>query len=373
MDEGSLESGKRALSEQRGRFVHGFLLPFSLIVATLRDPTLRRTYLKVTVLRALAVVVVATLAVATSRRPSAGEHQKTGVYVKIDSDDREALKAAVRGVHLPGVEVNEKDAEAVVEAVRALDADAKPAPPPGPLDFLKRGWRWLAWLIGLISLSEAIVTAVSRRWDDWLGFHASRLARTLPEDSAPKEPKLVFFDGPWLLKKIKRRIRGYAVVFAGLPVFFSFTFLPVLGDVMFAIGATIWSWYWLTVFAASKSAHAWADDGRAPSPLLIREAQARLSTARWASPIRSYVRLWAWVTSGVNSPAMTVERAPAPFAGLAVARVILSLPGIYLLARPIIPVAAGRLCAETDPLNRFSVPEKAEAEPEESDVLRRAA
>jgi hypothetical protein len=40
--------------------------------------------------------------------------------------------------------------------------------------------------------------------------------------------------------------------------------------------------------------------------------------------------------------------------GTADARAVLSLPGLYLLARPIIPVAAGRLCAESDPRDRFS-------------------
>jgi hypothetical protein len=31
------------------------------------------------------------------------------------------------------------------------------------------------------------------------------------------------------------------------------------------------------------------------------------------------------------------------------------LPGFYLLARPIVPVAAGRLCADVDPEDRFTL------------------
>jgi hypothetical protein len=58
----------------------------------------------------------------------------------------------------------------------------------------------------------------------------------------------------------------------------------------------------------------------------------------------------------VNSAAATFERSPAAFLGLALARGVLALPGLYLLARPIVPVAAGRICAESDPGDRFAAP-----------------
>jgi hypothetical protein len=45
----------------RGTFLHGFFLPFSLIVATLRDPQLRGPYLRLTLLRGLLVVLVVRL------------------------------------------------------------------------------------------------------------------------------------------------------------------------------------------------------------------------------------------------------------------------------------------------------------------------
>ncbi|HEY8078950.1 MAG TPA: hypothetical protein VIF62_32685, partial [Labilithrix sp.] len=61
-----------------------------------------------------------------------------------------------------------------------------------------------------------------------------------------------------------------------------------------------------------------------------------------------------WLTRGVNPAAQTFERTPLPFLGLALARIVLSLPALYLLARPIVPVAAGRLCAEADPHDRFT-------------------
>ena len=39
-------------------------------------------------------------------------------------------------------------------------------------------------------------------------------------------------------------------------------------------------------------------------------------------------RAWARLTRGVDPAAATFERTPAPFLGLALARVILSLPGL---------------------------------------------
>src|SRR4029079_12278364 len=107
---------------------------------------------------------------------------------------------------------------------------------------------------------------------------------------------------------------------------------------------------------AAKSAHAWADEATAPSPLPIRELVVRTSRTPLATPVHWYARLWARLTRGVNPAAATFERSPAAFLGLALARVFLSLPGLYLLARPIVPVAAGRLAAESDPEDRFSAP-----------------
>ena len=93
---------------------------------------------------------------------------------------------------------------------------------------------------------------------------------------------------------------------------------------------------------------------RPPAP--IRSLNERVSRHFVFAPLRWYGRLWARITHGVNPAATTFERSPKAFLGLALARVILALPGLYLLARPIVPVAAGRLCAEADAAERFSLP-----------------
>ena len=216
-------------------------------------------------------------------------------------------------------------------------------------------WAWLLALSAFLAVVEGIIVFFSRRWDDWLSFHVSRLAQIRPEDDAPKERRLGF-DLRWAYRKAKRRIRGYVVFGAGLPVLALLRLLPAVGDAAFTIAVTLWGWYWLAIFSASKSAHAWADEATAPSPFPIRELSRRVERGVLVAPLRLYARLWARLTRSVNPAAATFERSVAAFLGLALARALLSLPGIYFLARPVVPVAAGRLCAEGDPAGRFSAP-----------------
>lgn len=217
---------------------------------------------------------------------------------------------------------------------------------------MSRGWTWLLAFLAVLSAAEGVVVFLSRRWDDWLSFHASRLATVLPEDETPKTPKIAV-DFRWLYRKLKRRIRGYVVFAAGIPAVLPLQLVPVVGHWLFVVAVTLWGWYWFGVFSAAKSAHAWADEESAPAPGPIRTLR-RYSSHRLLGPIRWYGRIWTRMTQSVNPAAATFERTPAAFLGLALARVVLSLPGLYLLARPMVPVAAGRLCAEADPAGRFT-------------------
>jgi hypothetical protein len=396
-------------------FVHGFLLPFSLILATLRHPTLGIAYLRIFVVRMLIVGVLAAIAFCFPKelgRPGYAPTEKdksSGIYIgkkpkragipvvgkpgrgltitftpdddKSDkseeseksekSDEAEDADAdADVGDEAARVEKSKKQllkethnspiAKAVVDAADAAqkaeeEKKRKEAAEPAIVRTLQRDWKWVAWFLGVIAAMEAVVVFFSRKWDDWLSFFASTVARIRPEDAAPKAPGLSV-DIPWSLKKLKRRLRGYVLFSTGLPLLWLFELVPSIGHVLFGVGVTVWGWYWLAVFTAAKSAHAWADDGIAPSPLLIRELRARTEGGhRLLRPVALYARVWARITRSVNAAASTFERNPAPFLGLALARAVLSLPGLYLLARPIVPVAAGRLCAETDPQDRFSL------------------
>ena len=204
----------------------------------------------------------------------------------------------------------------------------------------------------MLSIAEGIIVFFSRRWDDWLSFHISGLAGIRPESAEPPVRE-VSFDVKWIGRKLKRRFRGYIIFASGMPLLYLLQLVPMAGTWLFGVAITLWGWYWVGVFTASKSAHAWADDGVAQPPLPVRSFNARFATGWWWWPLRVYGRLWAWLVRGVSSAAATFDRSPAPFLGLALARALLALPGLYLLARPIVPVAAGRLCAESDPDDRF--------------------
>ncbi|MDB5214583.1 MAG: uncharacterized protein JWO86_2510 [Myxococcaceae bacterium] len=373
----------------KGTFVHGFFLPFSLIVATIRDGQLRGPYLRLAFLRGLLVVLAGVIAIAggnisADRKqspPSTGvvvHHSKDktkqsapihvnvpGLHVDIDPDKDQA-SVSVLGQPVP---VQSIDDDTAPKAPPPPERTAEPSPPPhedakpvAPPSLARRAWtrlgtswRWLLALLAFLSAAEGVVVFFSRRWDDWLSFHASRLVAIVPEDATPKTPGIAV-DLRWLYRKMKRRFRGYVVFAAGLPALLPLRLIPTAGPYLFSIAATLWGWYWIGVFSAAKSAHAWADEERALSPAPIRTLNERVSGHFVFGPLRWYGRTWARLTRGVNPAATTFERSPTAFLGLALARVVLSLPGLYLLARPIVPVAAGRLCAEADPAERFSLP-----------------
>jgi hypothetical protein len=349
----------------RGTFLHGFLLPFSLIVATLRDADLRRPYLRLAAVRLAVAVAAALLLFSSDKAKPRRDRSGPTIVVHGDASGR-PVKVDVPGVH---VEIDERKGKEEVTVlgqeipVEHAERGARAEPPAAQAPptragrawvALRDGWAWILALVAFFSVVEGVIVFFSRRWDDWLSFHLSRIAGIKPEDEAPKDPKIAL-DLKWLYKKMKRRIRGYVVFAAGVPALVPLRLVPSVGPWLFSAALTAWAWYWLGVFAASKSAHAWADEGTAPSPAPIRFLNERVATRWWAAPLRPYGKLWAFFTRGVNPPAATFERSPAAFLGLALARTVLSLPGLYFLARPVVPVAAGRLCAESDPADRFTV------------------
>jgi len=347
-------------------FLHGFLLPFSLVLATLRHPTLGLPYVRITVVRVLIVGVLAAVAF-TLPRVAEGGREALGLKMHVRLRGAEHAKSAhpvaegLRGAAHDAARSGEdprvarslaQAADTVEKSERAQPPDAKPA----IVRALEARWRWLVWFFGVMSGCQALIVFLSRRWDDWLSFCASSaVARIKPEEAVAPTPR-VAIEARWIVKKLRRRLRGYVLLASGVPLLLALQLFPSIGDALFATGLTIWSGYWLAVFTAAKSAHAWADDGVAPSPVLVRELRDRSAGHRFLRPVHAYARLWARICGSVNAAVATFERTPSPFLGLALARLVLSLPGLYLLARPIVPVAAGRLCAENDPQDRFSLP-----------------
>jgi hypothetical protein len=343
----------------RGTFAHGFLLPFSLIAATFRDPTLRGPFVRTTAVRLLVIALLTGIGLASGSSPHDKEG-RTGPVVVVHHDIGTTPPSPSAGVHVhvPGVQVDLNEAPGAKSEVKVLgqsvpvvdiDEHAQEAKKKGPIG----PWKWLLAVIAMISGSTAFVIALSRRYDDWLGFGISALASIQPEDAERKTPK-IGVDWKWLWKKLKERIRESVAFAAGMPLIALLQLVPTAGDVLFKIASVAWGWYWLGVFTAAKSDHALVDAPVAPPPRLLRGVLS-VSSAHWLfTPFRLYARLWARLGRSFDAPAAVFERTPAPFLGLGLARAILSLPGLYVMSKSIIPVAAGRLIAESDPHGRFA-------------------
>lgn len=343
----------------KGTFAHGFLLPFSLIVATLRDPGLRGPFVRTTAVR-LAVIALLTAMGIASGSPAQGKPSSGVIVVHRDVGTTPPSPSAGIHVRVPGVQVDLDDGPFAKSEVKVLGQNvpvvdvhdpstARAKEPEKPRD----AWKGLLAILAMISAATGFVIALSRRYDDWLGFGISALASIEPEDAERKTPK-VTVDFKWLWKKLKERIRESIAFAAGMPLIALLQLLPSAGDVLFKVATVLWGWYWLGVFTTAKSDHALVDGATAPSPILVRSLDGIAKSHRLFWPLRVYTRLWARLGKSFDAPAAIFERTPAPFLGLGLARAILSLPGLYVMSKSIIPVAAGRLIAESDPYGRFA-------------------
>jgi len=350
----------------RGTLVHGLALPLTIAGAVMRDRELRGPFLKLAAVRALLVALVAALLFASGNGRVRDKDRDAKPQGAIVTDD--GIKEPVN-VDMPGVHVHldgKKDDDKVVVLGREIPVQMKGETPPAPPKraeppptwlgragaAVARSWARLIAVIALLSAVEAVAVFFTRTWDDWLSFHVSRLAGIAPEVPEPPRRRITF-GVRWLFKKLRRKIRGYVVFASGIPVLALLQLVPVVGSWAFTAALTLWAWYWVGVFTAAKNAHAWADDKQAEPPAMVRSFNVRFARGWWWWPMRLYGRIWAWALRSVNAPAAAFERSPASYLGLAFTRTVLSLPGLYLLTRPIVPVASGRICAESDPAQRF--------------------
>ncbi len=345
----------------RGTLVHGLALPLTIGAAVMRDRDLRGPFLRLAAVRALLVALAAALLFAAGKGRAQHEEKEKPQGAIANDDGVKPVNVDLPGVHVH-LDGKKKDDKVVVMGREVPvqttgDTPHAPAkPPPTTLgrarDAVARGWARIVAVVALLSAVEAVAVFFTRTWDDWLSFHVSRLAGIRPEILEPPRRRITF-SVRWLFKKLRRKIRGYVVFASGIPLLALLQIVPVVGSWAFPAALTLWAWYWVGVFTASKSAHAWANDKQAAPPAMVRSYRERFARGWWWWPLRLYGRIWAWALRSVNAPAAAFERSPASYLGLALTRTVLSLPGLYLLSRPIVPVASGRLCAESDPAQRF--------------------
>jgi hypothetical protein len=182
--------------------------------------------------------------------------------------------------------------------------------------------------------------------DAWLGVRFAQLANTPPEGGCDVVSPRIGFDARWLAKRFVNGLRGSLLFGVGLPFLLPLQLVPRIGELLFVVATTLWGGYWYVVSTTGKSALAWAEDGTAKPPAFVRELQAFSSARGCPAPLRFYARLWTRLSRRDSSAAAMLERSPAKFVGLALARLVLSLPGLSLFTRPAMPAAASRLCIE---------------------------
>lgn len=287
------------VAPRESSFAHGFLLPFSLLVATMRQHVLGARLLTIVFVRAVVLAAVASVLFKELHAPD------------VEGDD------SWRGV-------------------------------------IEHRWAWVVWYVTLLSLTEAAIAHLSRRYDEHLAWHIAAIARIRPEAAYPPVPGISIGLGE-LYAKAKRFVRGYIILGMAAPALVFAAFLPFAGGIISPLVIFAWTVYWFSVFGAGKTLHAYSDDAVAPPPRVFRELLAITASTPWLSPFHRLSRLATRIARSANAPAMAFARAPAAYLGFALARVVLSLPGLYSLSRPVIPVAAGRLFAESDPHGRFAV------------------
>jgi hypothetical protein len=115
--------------------------------------------------------------------------------------------------------------------------------------------------------------------------------------------------------------------------------------------------YWLGVLTLAKSPHAWRiQAAHAPSastsdPFFVRAVDTSARRFRFLRIFGTdlYVRLARRVIGDTHRPASVAEHAGYEVTGLAFARAVVSFPGVYLMLRPLIPVASTMIIAARAP------------------------
>ncbi|MCY1015424.1 hypothetical protein [Pyxidicoccus sp. MSG2] len=215
---------------------------------------------------------------------------------------------------------------------------------------------WAA-LFATLHLAQWVVIALSRDYHDVIARDASLLTGVKPEDEKI-EPR-VRLDMQWLRKKVRRRWRAALLFAVGVPALWVLT-VPFLcfSTTVFTLLNTAWGAWWLVVFTAAKSEHAWVPPAEARTPWFLRAwtwLTTRVPGMRWGM-LQRYGAFWTRRTQEVLAPVSTVERHPWAFAGLALVRFVGSIPPLKFFCRPLIPVASAHLLAEEAAARAAAIP-----------------
>jgi hypothetical protein len=195
----------------------------------------------------------------------------------------------------------------------------------------------LAGWYGAVCVAEWIIIALSREYHDAISVRAAQVTgiAVAPLFRAPR----VRLDMGWLWLKAKRAMRLILLVAVGLPPLAVFALVPRVGHYVYAGLTLAWTAYWAAAFAIANAPECW--EHPAPGePWFLRGLRraAAVPVVGWL--VAPYAWLVARVCRSVVWACRAFEEVPFEASGLALARAIASVPGLYLFARPVFPVAA---------------------------------
>lgn len=211
---------------------------------------------------------------------------------------------------------------------------------------LSNGSTGIIAFLTALSLTEWLVIALSREFHDEIGAGAARLL-AVPPDEEVTAPRVRLNLG-WVWLKLRRRIQGVVVMIISIaPALFLalgllLVLLPFFGSAI-NVGINLLSamilFYWVAVVALGKTSWAWrTPPDRDPLPLLV------LSSLSARSPLFAPLRVWELLLRKAMAlivrPARLLELCAWEGAGLAGARLLMTIPVAYVVARPFFPVAS---------------------------------
>jgi hypothetical protein len=214
----------------------------------------------------------------------------------------------------------------------------------------------LAAFYASLAIAQIGVLALSRDFHDVLSRDLSLLIHVAPEDP-PIRPK-IRLDVPWVRRKASRRAWGFLGFLPGTVLITIVGWLVPPHRTLTAVLTVIWFAYWWMVMTAGQSARAWTPPETTPRPWYLRAWFAlidRVFLFRWG-PFRWWGRIWERFARRFYGPSERVQEQPYEFAGLGLSRVLLMVPVLKLLLRPIFSVAAAHLLVEHAATARLPIP-----------------
>jgi hypothetical protein len=209
----------------------------------------------------------------------------------------------------------------------------------------------LAVLYASLGIAQTVILALSRDFHDVLSRELSLIVHVAPED--PPMRAKIRLDLPWVRRKANRRAQFFLGFLPGTVLIWAVARLVPPHKTFTTVLTAIWAAYWWMVMTAGQSARAWSPPETTPRPWYLRGwfwLSNKVFFLRW------WGNIWERFARRFYGPSERVEEQPFEFAGLALSRALLLVPGLKLLFRPIFPVAAARLLVEHAATARLPVP-----------------